>query len=296
MIRGVQRLVFNRHVVAGAAGGWRRRTVTSRWCSSQPTQTAQQQAGQNLPSTKVTFEERAKAATTGGIWLGIAGLVGVCGFYIGKELMPTSMSPNTIFNNSFELLRNHPEVTSRLGDNIKGYGGDYNRRKEGRRNFVEHDQYRDLDGIKRMRIKFNMEGSNGKAVIYTEVAENMEKGEFAYIIIEQNHRGRREAVALVDNRPNYTRPEIQEKVVARLNKAGAKLYGVSNCPWTQRQLLELGEYAEQLQVLMCDKDEYKAACDKAMLTGYPTWEFGSGDKLAAFQQLEDLQNICLQLQ
>lgn len=244
--------------------------------------------------TTINFKQGAKAATTTSIWAGIAVVVGACGLYIGKELMPTANSPNTIFNLAFEMLREHPEVVSRLGDKIKGYGGDYSSKKEGRRNFVSHDTYKDIDGVKRTRVKFNMEGTRGKAVIYTEVAENMPKGEFAYIIIEQDHRGQREAVALIDNRPSYTPGELQEKVATRLNQANAVLYGVSNCPWTQRQLLEFGEFAEKINVMMCDKEENKAKCEKANLQCYPSWEI-AGIPVPRFRPLEELQDLLLQI-
>jgi len=254
---------------------------------------AESSGSENVPTT-ITFQQGAKAASTGGIYIGIAALVGVCGFYIAKELMPTSMSPNTVFNNAFESVKLNPEVTSRLGDNIKAYGGDYNRRKEGRRNFVENDVYKDLDGVKRIRVKFNMEGSRGKAVVYAEVSEKMEKGEFAYIILEQNHHGRNEAIALVDNRVVFTKGEIQDKVVDRLNQAGAVLYGHSSCQWTHRQLAEFGEYADRLKSVMCDKDENKDACEKAKLPGYPCWVI-RGEQLPSYHPLDQLQAICQQL-
>jgi hypothetical protein len=52
------------------------------------------------------------------------------------------------------------------------YGGDYNTRKEGRRNFVGHDQYSDIDGVRRLRIKFNLHGDRGHMVVYSEVSKD----------------------------------------------------------------------------------------------------------------------------
>lgn len=238
------------------------------------------------PPTTISFQQGAKAATTGTIWVGIAALVGVCGFYIAKELIPTAMSPNAVFASAFESIRDSPEVTSRLGDNIKAFGGDYNSKKEGRRNFVENHVYNDLDGNKRIRIKFTMEGSRGRANVYAEKAAGAD--EFAYVILEQAVQGRVDAIALLDNRPVYTRGEIQEKVVARLAEAKTVVYGHSNCQHTHRQLSELGEFAERLDVVMCDKPENKDRCEKANLAAYPTLVI-RGEPLAAYMSLEQLQ-------
>lgn len=247
------------------------------------------------PPTTITFEQKTKAAANGVLWIGILGLIGVSGYYIGRELMPTKLSPNQVFNSAFEVLRDHPEIHAILGDNIKGYGADRSRHREGRRNFVEHDIYADIDGINRCRVKFNMEGSRGKAVIYAETADNLPKGEFSYIIIEENKHGRSVAVALVDNRKQVTRGELQEKIVDRLNKGKVELYGVSNCPYTSRQLIELGEFSEKLNVIMCDKEENSAKCKEAEglgMQGYPTWKFGS-EVMPGFKPLEQLEQICI---
>lgn len=259
-------------------------------------QSVQESAAQGAPPpTTITFKQGAKVATTGTIWIGIAALVGVCGWYIARELMPTKLSPNQIFNHAFQVLRDHPEMKARLGDGIKGYGADRNRHKEGRRNYVEHDSYTDIDGIKRCRVVFNMEGSLGKATVYAEVAENTPKGEFTYIIVEQVLHGRPVAVALVDNRPHVTRGELQEKIVSRLVKGGVELYGMSNCPWTQRQLLELGEFSDRITAVMCDRDENKEKCEKAKelgLPGFPAWKVGS-EMVGGFMPLENLEQMCL---
>jgi len=265
---------------------------TCRWLSNSAKSDVQASAeGGAPPPTTITFKQGASAATSGAAWLAIIGLVGVCGLYITKELMPTSMSPNSVFDRTFEHIRDNQEVKSRLGSGIKAYGGEYNKRKEGRRNFVENDQFVGEDGLKRIRVKFNLEGSRGKAQVYAEVSEKMSKGEFSYIILEQFHRGTRDAVALIDNRPVYTPGEMQDMMVTRLNSLNAKLYGHSNCQWTHRQIQEFGEYAERLTIYMCDKEENKAVCEKAKLPGYPCWDI-KGQIIPSYRPIEDLQSIC----
>lgn len=246
------------------------------------------------PPTTITFEQGVRTARNGLLYLAIGGAVAGTAMLIGRELMPTRLSPNALFNEVFDRVRVHPEVISRVGENMKGYGQDINRRREGRRNFISHDKYVDLDGHKRIRIKFNIEGSRGNAVVYAEVADNMEKGEYAYIILEQRMRGRNDAVALIDNRRQYTREELQEKVSNRLSKLGAVLYGHSECQWTQRQQIEFGDYVKNLKILLCDKPEHKSECENAQLPGYPVWLI-KGQGFPGYHSIEQMKNIALHI-
>jgi mitochondrial import inner membrane translocase subunit TIM21 len=90
------------------------------------------------------------------------------------------MSPNRVFDHAFEAVRNNQEVKSRFGDTLKAYGRDHGGHREGRRNFVEHTQYKDEYGDDRTRIRFNLEGRYGKAFCFAEVSKSMPAGEFVY--------------------------------------------------------------------------------------------------------------------
>lgn len=93
----------------------------------------------------------------------------------------SKMSPNTVFSRALDQVRNHHEVTSRFGTPIKGYGRDHGGKREGRRNFIEHTEYKsDEDGSKRTRVRFNLEGPHGKAFVFAEVSSEMSSGEFVY--------------------------------------------------------------------------------------------------------------------
>ena len=242
------------------------------------------------PPTTITFVEGAKTATRLSLFLGIGALVIFCASLIIRELIPTRMSPNSVFNRCFEEIRNHPEVVERVGENPKAYGRDFHQTKEGRRNFVDHDRYTDLDGVRHIRVKFIIEGPKGKANVYAEVNEKMENKEFSYIILEQTFRGVSDAVALVDNRKEMSREEMQEKVAKKLTKNGAKLYGHTNCQWTQRQLVEFGDFAKNLNTVMCDKPENEEQCKKAKLPGYPCWVLAE-EQLPGYQPLTQLRDI-----
>ena len=100
--------------------------------------------------------------------------------FVLHVFLVSKMSPNRVFDHAFEVVRNNPEVKSRLGDTIKAYGRDHGGHREGRRNFVEHTQYKDEYGDERTRIRFNLEGRFGKAFCFAEVSKSMPAGEFVY--------------------------------------------------------------------------------------------------------------------
>lgn len=54
-----------------------------------------------------------------------------------KELMPTKMSPNRVFDKAVGKVTEHPEVIRRFGAQLKAYGRDHGGHREGRRNFIE---------------------------------------------------------------------------------------------------------------------------------------------------------------
>ena len=95
--------------------------------------------------------------------------------------LSSKMSPNTVFNRALDKARDHPEVSRRFGTPIKGYGRDHGGKREGRRNFIEHTEYKDEeDGSSRTRVRFNLEGPDGNAFVFAEVSSKMPSGEFVY--------------------------------------------------------------------------------------------------------------------
>lgn len=153
------------------------------------------------------------------------------------------MSPNSLFNEAFDRVQDHPDVTARIGSPVKGYGKDHGGRRAGRRNFVENQTYTDKEGIQRMRcaaraggpalkgaarsragplcrIRFNVEGPRGKGIVYTEIAESMGKGDFYYLVFQDRKTG--EAIGIIDNRPVITRQQRQKQVVEALEEGGAR--------------------------------------------------------------------------
>jgi hypothetical protein len=150
-------------------------------------------------------------------------------------------------------------------------------------------------------ITLHKQGPNGKAKVYSEIRQDALPGEFEYIIFERVLRGRREAIALQDNRKTPSTEESQAAVVERFNKYGVKLYGKdSGCEWTKKQKDELGSFVEKLNYVACDKPENKDTCAKAGLKYVPAWgqvlADGAVDISPGFHSLEQLVEIAKRLQ
>lgn len=113
------------------------------------------------------------------------------------------MSPNTVFDKSFAIVRQNHEVTARYGETIKAYGRDHGGHREGRRNFIEHTEYTDGEsGVKRTRVRYNIEGRHGNAFVFAEVSADQPSGEFVYILVQDKANGRTQTI--VDNRAAMT--------------------------------------------------------------------------------------------
>lgn len=87
----------------------------------------------------------------------------------------------------------------RFGEPLKCYGRDHGGHREGRRNFIEHTEYKDKDdGSTRVRVRFNLEGKYGAAFVFCEVSSQMDSGEFVYLLVQDKRNGM--VITLVDNR------------------------------------------------------------------------------------------------
>ncbi|KFQ78003.1 Mitochondrial import inner membrane translocase subunit Tim21, partial [Phoenicopterus ruber ruber] len=126
------------------------------------------------------------------------GVTGGLFYVIFKELFSSS-SPSKIYGDALEKCRSHPEIIGVFGESIKGYGETTRR---GRRQFVSHIEYV-KDGLKYMRLKFYIEGSEpGKrGTVHVEVKENPERGRFEvrYIFVDVDTYPRR-TIVIEDNR------------------------------------------------------------------------------------------------
>ncbi|NWI29887.1 TIM21 translocase, partial [Sula dactylatra] len=126
------------------------------------------------------------------------GVTGGLFYVIFKELFSSS-SPSKIYGDALEKCRSHPEIIGVFGESIKGYG---EATRRGRRQLVSHIEYI-KDGLKHMRLKFYIEGSEiGKrGTVHVEVKENPESGRFEvrYIFVDVDTYPRR-TIVIEDNR------------------------------------------------------------------------------------------------
>ena len=149
----------------------------------------------------LTPGEKVVVGTRLFFWAGALAFASVCGYYIVKELLPTKMSPNAVFDRATSTIRRNEEVKRRFGEAFKTYGRDHGGHREGRRNFIEHTEYvdEDTDGSKRTRVRFNLEGQYGaQAFVFAEVSDSMASGEFVYILVQDKRNGA--VITVVDNR------------------------------------------------------------------------------------------------
>jgi import inner membrane translocase subunit TIM21 len=155
----------------------------------------------------LTPGQKVVAASRLGLWAGVAAFALACAYYIGRELIPTKMSPNSAFNSAASLVRKHPQVLRQYGESIKVYGRDHGGHREGRRNFVENTQYDSPDdGSKRTRVRFNLEGQFAAAFCFAEVSNQMPSGEFVYVLVQDKQSGR--VITVVDNRAALTAKKL----------------------------------------------------------------------------------------
>ncbi|XP_019718906.1 mitochondrial import inner membrane translocase subunit Tim21 [Hippocampus comes] len=126
------------------------------------------------------------------------GVTGGLLYVVFQELFSSS-SPNKVYGKAFNKVRLDPEVIGAFGEPIKCYGETTRR---GRRQQISHREYL-KDGLKHMRLKFYIEGSEPglKGTVHSESMENPESGkyEFRYIFVDIDTYPRR-TIIVEDNR------------------------------------------------------------------------------------------------
>ena len=144
-----------------------------------------------------TAKEKVWYYSTIAIRLGLLGAAVLCfGMFI-KEVFPGRMGANSLFSETHEFLMVNDDVREITGTPMKAYGREVGR-NEGRRNHVDSHFYVDVDGSKRTRVRFMLEGPRGKVRVWAEVSNKMLLNEFVYIICQDMQAGR--VITIVDNR------------------------------------------------------------------------------------------------
>ncbi|XP_007547890.1 mitochondrial import inner membrane translocase subunit Tim21 [Poecilia latipinna] len=156
------------------------------------------QSGTPTPSAAQKVKEAGRDFTYLIVVLIGLGVTGGLLYVVFQELFSSS-SPNKVYSRAFDIVKSHPEVIGAFGEPIKCYGETTRR---GRRQQVRHTEYM-KDGLKHMRVKFYIEGSEPglKGTVHSESKENAETGkyEFRYIFVDVDTYPRR-SIIVEDNR------------------------------------------------------------------------------------------------
>ncbi|XP_054479185.1 mitochondrial import inner membrane translocase subunit Tim21-like [Anoplopoma fimbria] len=156
------------------------------------------QRGAPQPSAAQKVKEAGRDFTYLIVVLIGLGVTGGLLYVVFQELFSSS-SPNKVYGKAFNKVKLDPEVIGAFGEPIKCYGETTRR---GRRQQVSHQEYL-KDGLKHMRLKFYIEGSEPgrKGTVHSESKENPETGkyEFRYIFVEVDTYPRR-TIIVEDNR------------------------------------------------------------------------------------------------
>ncbi|KAM4719158.1 mitochondrial import inner membrane translocase subunit Tim21 [Anableps anableps] len=156
------------------------------------------QSGTPKPSAAQKVKEAGRDFTYLIVVLIGLGVTGGLLYVVFQELFSSS-SPNKVYSRAFDRVRSHPEVMGAFGEPIKCYGETTRR---GRRQQISHVEYL-KDGLKHMRLKFYIEGSEPglKGTVHSESKENPETGkyEFRYIFVDIDTYPRR-TIIVEDNR------------------------------------------------------------------------------------------------
>lgn len=156
------------------------------------------QSGTPKPSAAQKVKNAGRDFTFLTVILFGLGVTGGLLYVLFQELFSSS-SPNKVYGKAFDKVRSNPEVIGAFGEPIKCFGETTRR---GRRQHVSHMEYL-KDGLKHMRLKFYIEGSEPglKGTVHSESKENPETGkyEFRYIFVEIDTYPRR-TIVVEDNR------------------------------------------------------------------------------------------------
>jgi import inner membrane translocase subunit TIM21 len=100
-----------------------RATSSSRAFSTQAKEEPpKKEGGDKTKEIVLTPGQKVVAASRLGMWAGVLGFACACAYFIGKELIPTKMSPNTVFSGASTIVRENAQVRRQYGDALKFYG------------------------------------------------------------------------------------------------------------------------------------------------------------------------------
>uniref|UniRef100_A0AAG5DJJ5 Mitochondrial import inner membrane translocase subunit Tim21 n=1 Tax=Anopheles atroparvus TaxID=41427 RepID=A0AAG5DJJ5_ANOAO len=140
-------------------------------------------------------KENTKTASYMGVILLGVGVTGILFYVVFWELF-SSNSPNNIYSEALERVKEEARVKDALGAPIKGYGEESRR---GRRTHVAHTKYV-KDGVEYIRMQFYIQGFRNRATVHLEKRKTDSGSyDYRYLFVQLDHNPYN-PIILEDNR------------------------------------------------------------------------------------------------
>lgn len=194
----------------------------------------------------------------------------------------SSTSAITIKNLAVHRLTTDPEVQQQFGEVTKSFGIDGGGHAEGRRHDIKSYTY-ERKGKKFTRIKFGVESSRGRGIVWAEVSHD-KPSDFHYLQLTLPNG---KTMSITDERPpELSRPERQNRAVQRLLTMSHMYYQRDVVDVVARQQATvLGKQWSYVQKTDCSTAEGK--CEQEGIDA-PAWVI-QGKKLGGFLTLDQLE-------
>ncbi|XP_067626060.1 mitochondrial import inner membrane translocase subunit Tim21 isoform X2 [Eurosta solidaginis] len=151
------------------------------------------------------IKENTKTASYTAIILAGIGVTGVLLYAIFRELF-SGTSPNNIYSNALELVKEDPRVQDALGSPIKGYGEESRR---GRRQRVAHTTF-ERNGVPHVRMQFYVQGIRNRGTVHLESRQTPSgKMEFRYLFVQLDYYPNT-TIIIEDNRAYDPSPALAQ--------------------------------------------------------------------------------------
>ncbi|XP_011178590.1 mitochondrial import inner membrane translocase subunit Tim21 [Zeugodacus cucurbitae] len=129
------------------------------------------------------IKENTKTVSYTAIILAGIGVTGVMFYAIFRELF-SSCSPNNIYSDALDLVKEDPRVQDALGAPIKGYGEESRR---GRRQRVAHSTF-ERNGVLHVRMQFYVQGIRNRGTVHLESRQaSSGKMEYRYLFVQLDY-------------------------------------------------------------------------------------------------------------
>ncbi|XP_005177579.3 mitochondrial import inner membrane translocase subunit Tim21-like [Musca domestica] len=191
----VRRIVFNKIIGCSYHGKVRERNDGNSSLQVGSQENRSSQLSNDVRPLGEKIKETTKTASYTAVILAGIGVTAVMFWAIFRELF-SSTSPNNIYSDALERVKEDIRVQDAIGAPIKGYGEESRR---GRRQHVMHTVF-ERNGVPHVRMKFYVQGLRNKGTVHLESKENTQgKMMYRYLFVQLDHYPNT-TIVLEDNR------------------------------------------------------------------------------------------------